>query len=123
MTATNVVSIDSAIRASSLSLLTRQWLEWQLENPDFYPSFFRPAALAQIKKGAQRMSVNDIFEALRLRSNFSSTTESWKLNQNYRAYYVRLFLTEFPQHAERFRMRTQKYPVPASVFRDVLATL
>ena len=69
------------------------------ENPRIYDLFKKYCAEVH-KAGLTRYSSKAIFE--RIRWHIYITTKSgdeFKLNNNYTAYYARLWLKDFPQHA------------------------
>lgn len=69
-------------------------------------SLFKKFTFAIIDAGYSNYSVNAIFERIRWHINIDiRTDEPVKLNNNYRAYYSRLFAVGFPEHDGFFRTR------------------
>lgn len=61
-----------------------------------------------IDRGFQHYSVNAIFERIRWEKDAGGDgVTSFKLNNNYRAFYARAFMKRYPEHAGFFRTREQ----------------
>lgn len=61
-----------------------------------------------VRKGFSNYSVNAIFERIRWEKDAGGDgTESFKLNNNYRALYARRFMKMYPEHDGFFRTREQ----------------
>jgi hypothetical protein len=62
-----------------------------------------------INRGFMNYSVNAIFERIRWEIDAGGDgVTSFKLNNNYRAFYARAFMRKYPQHDGFFRTREQK---------------
>lgn len=78
------------------------------EHPDVWDLFVR-FTLDRINRGFGNYSSKAIFERIRWETDSVGTNgiSSWKLNNNYPAFYARRFAKMFPEHAEFFRTRKQ----------------
>jgi hypothetical protein len=63
-----------------------------------------------IQRGFSNYSVNAIFERIRWETDQADIDgkSTFKLNNNYRAYYARKFMEHWPEHEGFFRTRKQK---------------
>lgn len=63
-----------------------------------------------ISRGFSHYSVNAIFERIRWETDQADTDgkSTFKLNNNYRAWYARRFMKRFPQYTGFFRTRTRQ---------------
>ena len=70
--------------------------------------FFCGFTFEMIQRGYSHYSVNAVFERIRweIDSGGDGTT-SFKLNNNYRAFYSRRFMDIYPEHSGFFRTRQQ----------------
>jgi len=87
-----------------------QWMrffKFHDENPHVYKEFERRALLL-INKGRRHFGAKAIFEAMRFDWAATTTDEEFKLNNNYTAYYARMFEDKHPDYVGFFEMRTQK---------------
>lgn len=77
------------------------------ENPEVWTLFVKFSR--EIKsRGFKNYSVNAIFERIRWEKDAGGDGEtSFKLNNNYRAFYARRFMRMYPQHDGFFRTREQ----------------
>jgi|TARA_R100001244_G_scaffold132330_1_gene108247 hypothetical protein len=78
------------------------------ENPRVWDLFIQ-FTLDRIHKGFNNYSVNAVFERIRWEFDTLGTKDvcSFKLNNNYRAFYARRFMRIFPQYDGFFRTREQ----------------
>jgi hypothetical protein len=70
----------------------------------------------RIRRGFEHYSVNAIFERIRWESDQAVVgAKEFKLNNNYRAFYARAWMTKNPKHDGFFRTRVQisKETMPA----------
>lgn len=92
------------------TLLDRFW-EYHRENPEVYKSFCAFADQA-IAAGREYLGAKMLFERIRwyttieARERFPS---GFKLNNNFHAFYARLWLREHPERPEFFELRRQRY--------------
>lgn len=86
------------------SLVEAFW-EFHRDNPGVYAlfdKFAREAAAKERKAFGSKM----IFERMRWYTLIESQGDAFKLNNNYTAYYARLWMHRNPQHAGFFRTRS-----------------
>lgn len=78
------------------------------DNPDVWKLFLQ-FTTNRIEKGFKNYSVNAIFERIRWESdtNTLDINSKFKLNNNYRAYYARKFMKNYPSFDGFFRTRTR----------------
>lgn len=80
------------------------FLKYHRENPQIYTMFER-FALQVIQAGRKNFGVGAIAERLRWYSAMETIGDSYKINNNYRAFYARLFEAQHPEYAGFFRKR------------------
>ena len=84
------------------------WMEkaaaWDEKNPQFY-ELFKRFAFEAIKAGKKRYAADLIFGAIRWHMSINTVGDDYKINQNFRLYYVEKFMRDFPQHTGFFRTR------------------
>ncbi len=66
---------------------------------------FSQYAHQMIASGREHYSANAIFERVRWHVDIETRGDPFKLNNNFRAHYARLFMDVYPQHAGFFRTR------------------
>lgn len=77
---------------------------YHAENPHIYAAF-KSYAFQLIAAGAQQLSAYLIFERMRFESLVSGN-DGYKLNNNYRPYYARLFMQDYSEYEGIFCLRT-----------------
>ncbi len=76
------------------------------ENPDIY-QLFRKFTFQAIEAGREHFSGRTIAERIRWYTQVETGDPTgFKLNDHWAPYYVRLFIDEFPEHADFFETRT-----------------
>ena len=80
------------------------WWEFHTQNPQVY-ELFKQFTFQVIDAGFENYSVNAIFERIRWHTDIETRGSSFKLNNNHRAYYARLFHHDHPEHDGFFRTR------------------
>jgi hypothetical protein len=102
-------------RARWLNLLTdvgvpsgtaRQFLDWHEQNPDVWREF-EILALELIDSGRKRYGAKAILEVVRFNKTVKTKSE-FSVNNNYSAYYARIFAIKYPQHSDFFEQRKIK---------------
>ena len=78
--------------------------EFHLKNPKVY-ILFEAQALGAIAKGRKKIGAKSIMEWIRWELYHNITKGSFKLNNNFTSYYVRIFIRHHPQHADKFEIR------------------
>ena len=84
--------------------LKHKWWEYHKQNPHVY-ELLKEFTFQVIDSGHQNYSVNAIFERIRWHTEIETRGEKFKLSNNHRAYYARLFMYEHPQHKGFFRTK------------------
>ena len=84
--------------------IERKFYEYHKDNPKVYDLF---VGFAKEVKAANRdtYSANSIFERIRWHVDIETVGEVFKLNNNYRAYYARKMMNEYPEFKTFFRLR------------------
>ena len=85
-------------------MLKDQFKEYHADNPQVY-ELFKRYAFQLINRGFQHYSSKSLFERIRWHNSVEVVNSSFKLNNNYTAYYSRLFAKDFPEHASFFQTR------------------
>ncbi len=83
--------------------MVREFRKYHSDNPHIYVAFRRYAWQA-IDRGRRNIGAGLICERIRWDTALSGNDE-FKLNNNFRAFYARMFMREFPQHDGFFRTR------------------
>jgi hypothetical protein len=84
--------------------MTAAFARFHADNPEVYQLVVRFAKEA-ISRGRTRIGMALIFERIRWHVQVETFGDEFKLNNNFRAYYARLFSRDYPQHAKLFSMR------------------
>lgn len=89
--------------------LEEQAADFHKRNPEVWTLFCR-FTFEAIKRGFRSYSGQAIFERIRWETDQADTEgrSTFKLNNNYRAWYARRFMELFPQHKGFFRTRTRQ---------------
>ena len=82
--------------------------EYHEANPQIY-ELFKRFAFEAILAGRERFASTIIYQRIRWYTTVETKGDPWKLNNNYQAFYVRLFEEEFPEHGDFFVKRTSRY--------------
>jgi len=88
------------------------------ENPRVW-SLFERFTLEAIGAGRECYSANAIFERIRWHVDIETSGGEVKLNNNFRAYYARLFHARHPQRGEFFRNRRRTSEDDGAAEHDV----
>jgi hypothetical protein len=87
--------------------MRQQVIEFNREHPEIW-RYFCWFTFGMIDKGFANYSVNAIFERIRWEIDAGGNgVTSFKLNNNYRAFYARAFMRKYPEHDGFFRTREQ----------------
>lgn len=80
------------------------------QHPEVWKLFERFAFEAIAVEHRDKWGVGAVWERMRweTRVNRTAYPQTFKLNNNYRAFYARAFARKHPEHAEFFRTREQK---------------
>lgn len=89
----------------------KEWFEYyDEENPQIY-EFFKKYSLTAIQRGHKNLSAEFIFNVIRWETPIKANGEDFKINNNAKPFYSRLFMQEYPQYEGFFRKRTSKADV------------
>lgn len=96
----------SVLIAQGVPLETAQaFLAWHRDNPAIWREFER-LTLEAIAKG-RKVGAKAVMERVRWEVEVERGGE-WKCNNNYTAYYARMFGAKYPQHRDYFEYREVK---------------
>lgn len=87
--------------------LEAQFDEFHAANPHVYEEFARFTREA-IAAGRKRIGAKLIFERLRWHTEIETRGEDFKVNNNYSAFYARLWMRNNPGHGDVFATRKQR---------------
>ena len=91
-------------RASTQTELHRAFLAFHRDNPQVYALFCR-FTQAAVARGCKNFSVASIIERIRWETEVETTGGEFKIGNNHRAYYARMWMADNPDHAGFFRTR------------------
>ena len=80
-----------------------QFIGWHQRNPEVWKAF-EAFALKLIARGMKHYGAKAIMEVVRYDQALKSSGE-FKVNNNYSAYYARIFTLKYPQHKDFFEFR------------------
>lgn len=80
------------------------FFRWHLANPEVWKMFEKLALLAFADWGWKHWGAGAIAEAVRYEMR-KTTGNDFKVNNNFRAYYARLFAAKYPEYADRLEFR------------------
>lgn len=88
--------------------MRQQVMEFHRRHPEVWDLFVK-FSFEMIRRGYKNYSVNAIFERIRWEKDSvgGDGVTSFKLNNNYRAFYSRRFMRVYPEHEGFFRTRQQ----------------
>lgn len=99
-----------ALVADGLNVETAyMFVQWHKANPIVWQKFERKA-LALIAKGKKRWGAKAIMEYVRFEraEEEGGEFDDYAVNNNYPAYYARIFAFKYPQHKDFFEFREVK---------------
>lgn len=110
-----------------LDSIKKQWWRWHRANPHVY-ELFKRFTFDVIRRGHKHYSSKAIFERIRWHTDIETMGEEFKMSNNYTPYYARLFMKDFPDHADFFRTKTLRsadahgdgVPQPARLGRSAI---
>ncbi len=84
-------------------------LAYHEANPHIYQAF-KETTLKAISRGHKHFSADAVFNIIRWeRSETAAQYDGFKINNNYKSFYPRLFMKDHPQHEGFFFKRKSKY--------------
>lgn len=87
--------------------LRERFDKYHKSNPDVY-ELFRKYTLQAIQSGYKHFGSQMIIEHIRWRTAIVKGDHYFKINNDYAAFYSRMFVLEYPSYAEYFRTRTSQ---------------
>ena len=81
------------------------------ENPQVYEAF-KKFTFQAIRHGKKNLGSKMVFERIRWYTAVEARSDSFKLNNNYHAYYARKFMKEYPEYKGFFRTRKSQFDKP-----------
>jgi len=89
-----------------MSKLEKEFWQFHKDNPHIW-LLFRQFARKAMASGRKTYSSNAIFERVRWWTDIDTNdVDGFKINNNHRAYYTRLFQATYPNQAHFFRTRS-----------------
>ena len=80
------------------------FLAFHRDNPRVW-ELFRKYTLAVTGRGFRHYGAGGIWERIRWHVEVETRGEPWKINNNYRAFYARKFMSQYPEYLGFFRRR------------------
>ena len=87
--------------------LKERFDKYHSENPHIY-SQFRYYTLKAIESGYKNFGSQMIMERIRWQTGVVSKNSEFKINNDYAAFYSRMFMLEYPSYSNYFRIRQSK---------------
>ena len=93
----------NSVDKSSKDLVT-EWKHFHVKNPEVY-ELFKRFAFEAINKGHLRLSSEMIINRIRWETSVVTSDKDYKINNDYKPFYARLFMEEHPQYKNFFNTR------------------
>lgn len=84
-----------------------KWWQWHKANPHVY-ELFKRFTMQAIDRGHRNLSAWLIVNRVRWETSIETKGDDFKINNDYIAFYARLFMHDFPQYKGFFRVRSLK---------------
>lgn len=81
-----------------------KWRQFHKDNPDVY-RLFKSFAMTAIHAGHKHFSADAVMHRVRWETSVVTSDDTFKVNNNWVAYYARLFMADHPEHDGFFRTR------------------
>jgi hypothetical protein len=78
--------------------------KYNRENPIVYSSF-KEFAFKAIEMGRDKLSFYLIGEVIRWEHYLKTNDSNFKINNSFIPYFTRLFISQYPEHADKFTLR------------------
>ena len=85
----------------------QEWWRWHKLNPHVY-DLFKQFTFEAVDRGHERFSHWRVMNRIRWETSIDTVGDEFKIRNDYIAYYARLFMSEFPQHNQLFRIKNMK---------------
>lgn len=86
---------------------SERFINYHKQNPQVW-ELFQKFAFQAINAGRKKMGAALIFERIRWHLSIETIGDDFKMNNNYRADYARMFNEKFPEHHDFFETRERK---------------
>lgn len=96
--------------------IKRRFAIYHAKNPHVYTLFKKFAFAAAAEK--RQYSADAVLHRMRWFTDIETTGDPFKINNNYAAYYARLFMSDFPQHEGFFRTRRSEGQRQIDMFEE-----
>lgn len=87
--------------------LKEKFEEYHKRNPEVY-DLFRKYTLRAIQSGYKHFGSQMIIEKIRWQSAIVKGDHDFKINNDFAAFYSRMFIMEYPSYSDYFRTRTSQ---------------
>ena len=81
-----------------------EFIAFNTNNPEVWV-MFRDFTFQLISAGRKRFGAKAIFERIRWEKILTTSDKDFKINNNYCAYYARMFMNIYPEYLKFFRVR------------------
>lgn len=98
---------DRLIEEGVDPMTAQKFMIYHMGNPDVW-RHFEDCALALINNGIKHFGAKAIAEHIRYEKTLQRGADGFRLNNNYPAYYARIFQIKHPAHADFFETREVK---------------
>lgn len=85
-------------------MTAKQFQQYHEKNPQIY-YWFKIFTLKAIYKGHKALSAEFIFNVIRWETDVTAINDKYKINNDAKPYYARLFMKDYPQYDGFFRTR------------------
>ena len=96
---------NTVVDTEAETALKKKFREFHDKNPRVWELLQR-FTFQIINKGFKNYSVNAVFERIRWHTDVETSDPEFKLCNNHRAYYSRMFMDKYPEHEGFFRTCT-----------------
>jgi hypothetical protein len=88
--------------------LDRKFCQYDIENPHIWDNF-KNLSFQLINKGLNKISAELIYNQIRWLKIMQHGNDGYKLNNNFKPFYARKFMKEYPAHIGIFELRKSKW--------------
>lgn len=81
--------------------------KFHTDNPEIY-KLFKEFTFTAISRGHKKLSSEMIINRIRWETNIMTNDKDYKINNNYKPFYSRMFMSDHPEYKEFFYKRTSK---------------
>ncbi len=96
---------------NALGTMPEKFIKYHRDNPEIYDKFVEITLQAILIKKFQHFSAEFIFNVIRWETPIEAKNDPFKINNNYKAFYSRLFMAQYPHYDGFFRTRESKADV------------